>query len=217
MRPSLCLEAYSKDLSTHSLSPLLLAQATRGLSESITEYAETSNETFPFVTIDIFETLARHVREQSGIESLVYSPIVRDRDRSSWEDYSVRHQQWIQDSIHQYQPSPELVSSEAVTYGKMDRIFPSIFTLPKEGQKRVPAVTESSYAPYWHVSPFPSTTYFVNSDQLQTPYFDRTVFRAASVARGKMANDCEQSRSVIKTSLTVAFLCLLRGRLHAKG
>ncbi|GKY99151.1 hypothetical protein MPSEU_000870600 [Mayamaea pseudoterrestris] len=163
-----------------------LHQATRGLSESITEYAEAANETFPFVTIHIFETIGRHAREQSGIESLVYSPLVRDRNRQAWEKYSVSHQEWIQRSIDHYEPSPELVSSGQVEYGDMAPIYPHIFTLQEgatERKQQSPAATSNSYAPYWHVSPFPSTTYFINSDQLQTPYFDIAVFNAASIAR----------------------------------
>ncbi|GKY99150.1 hypothetical protein MPSEU_000870500 [Mayamaea pseudoterrestris] len=168
-----------KDSSTFYVKNLHLA--TRGLAESITEYAEVKNQTFPFVSIDIFETLARHTREQSGIESLVYSPIVRDRDRVSWESYSVDAQQWIQQSIEQYQASPGLVSSKDVTYGAMDPIYPQIFAV--NGGERSPAETASSYTPYWHVSPLPSTTYFINSNQLETLYFDKNVFNAATIAR----------------------------------
>jgi hypothetical protein len=115
----------------------------------------------------------------------VYSPIVFDRDRPHWESYSVAQQGWIQQSIKQYEPSPGLVSSKDVTYGKMDPIFPHIFAPTSQGLARTPAQATSSYAPYWHVSPFPSTTYFINSDQLQTTYFDQSVFNAATIARGK--------------------------------
>ena len=180
-------------------------QATRGLAESITTYAEANNETFPFVTVDIFETLARHSREQSGIESLVYSPIVRDRDRAAWEQYSVDKQGWIQQSIRQFHPSPELVSSEEVTYNDMAPIFPKIYTLSVDSVERTPAESASSYSPYWHVSPFPSTTYFVNSDQLQTPYFDISVFNAATIARGKLKRR-SQLAPVLPQTLMCRFL-----------
>jgi hypothetical protein len=147
-------------------------------------YAAVSNQTFPFVSVDMFETLGRHAREQSGIESLVYSPIVRDRDRAAWQNYSVTHQGWVNQSIAQYLPSAGLVSSKAVTYKNMEPIFPDVYTF-SGSEQRVPAVSSSSYAPYWHVSPFPSSTFFINSDQLKTKSFDRSVFNAASIARGK--------------------------------
>jgi hypothetical protein len=153
--------------------------------ETITAYAALNNESFPFVTIDIFETIGRHAREQSGIESLVYSPIVRNDLREAWENYSVTHQGWIEQSIAQYKPSPELVSSQTVQYEPMDPIIPYIYTWTT-GETRSPASDSFSYAPYWHVSPFPSTTFFINANQMETRFFDRSVFSAASIARGEL-------------------------------
>lgn len=170
-----------RDSSTFYVRNLL--QATRNLAETITAYSLLNNETFPLVTIDIFETVARHAREQSGIESIVYSPLVRDADRQAWENYSVANQGWIQQSIQQYEPSPELVSSQEVTYGEMDPIFPSIYSWTT-GTTRSVSATDLSYAPYWHVSPFPSTTFFINANQMETRFFDRAVFSAVSIARG---------------------------------
>ena len=152
--------------------------------ETITAYAALNNQTFPLVTIDIFETIGRHAREQSGIESLVYSPIVRDDMRQAWENYSVANQAWIQQSIEQFKPSPNLVSSEPVEYGEMDPIFPQIYTWTS-GDTRSPSAESFSYAPYWHVSPLPSTTFFINANQMETRFFDRSVFSAVSIARGE--------------------------------
>ncbi|GKY99152.1 hypothetical protein MPSEU_000870700 [Mayamaea pseudoterrestris] len=159
-----------------------LHQASRNLVETITAYALLNNESFPFVTIDVFETIARHAREQSGMESLVYSPIVRDNDRQAWETYSVNHQGWIDQSMEQFKPSPSLVSSEVVEYDIMDPIFPSIYTWTT-GDTRSPSAQMFSYAPYWHVSPLPSTTFFINANQMEQRFFDSSVFNAASIAR----------------------------------
>lgn len=132
----------------------------------------------------MFETIGRHAREQSGMELLVYSPLVRSDMRQAWENYSVANQGWVQESIRQFQPSPELVSSEPVEYGEMDSIFPSIYSWTT-GDTRSPSAESMSYAPYWHVSPFPSTTFFINANQMETRFFDRSVFNAASIARGE--------------------------------
>lgn len=174
--------AAVRDSSTFYVRNLL--QASRNLVETITAYAALQNETFPFVTIDIFETLGRHAREQSGIESLVYSPIVRDEVRETWENYSVAHQGWIQQSIEQFQPSPNLVSSEPVQYESMDSICPFIYSWTT-GDTRSPSADSISYAPYWHVSPFPSTSFFINANQFETRFFDKSVFSAVSIARGE--------------------------------
>lgn len=147
-----------------------------------------NNETFPLVTIDSFETLARHAREQSGMESIVYSPLVRDADRKAWENYSMVNQGWIQQSIQQYEPSVDLVSSKDVTYGNMKPIFPNIYSWTT-GTTRVPSAADISYAPYWHVSPFPSTSFSINANQLETELFDRSVFSAVSIARGMLLDE----------------------------
>jgi hypothetical protein len=161
-----------------------LHQASRNLVETMTAYAALNNETFPFVTIDIFETIGRHAREQSGMESLVYSPIVRDDMRVEWQKYSVAHQGWIEQSIQQFQPSPMLVSSEPVHYNKMAHICPYIYAWTT-GNTRSRSQDSFSYAPYWHVSPFPSTSFFINANQMETRSFDKSIFDAASIARGK--------------------------------
>jgi len=76
-----------------------LFQAHRDLSESITAHAISSNETWPFVTMPLFEVHGVHARTQSLIEWVVFCPLVRDADRAKWEqEYSVQHQQQVLDS-----------------------------------------------------------------------------------------------------------------------
>lgn len=53
---------------------------------------------WPFVTYDMFEVGANHLRRQSRVEGIVMTPIIEARLREQWVEYSVANQGWIQDS-----------------------------------------------------------------------------------------------------------------------
>jgi hypothetical protein len=59
------------------------------------------NETWPFVTTHDFEVKGAHARLDSMTELVLFAPIVTDKDRVRWEQYSVDHQDWLMKSKEQ--------------------------------------------------------------------------------------------------------------------
>jgi hypothetical protein len=57
-----------------------------------------TNSTWPHVTVPDFEAWAFHMRQESTADVVGLSPFVTNADRVSWEEYSVAHQGWIEES-----------------------------------------------------------------------------------------------------------------------
>ena len=73
-------------------------QAFRTCSEAVTSAAVFTNSTFPFVTVPNFEVVGAATRTQSGIELLLWLPIVEDNELEEWLKYSADNQGWIGES-----------------------------------------------------------------------------------------------------------------------
>jgi hypothetical protein len=67
-------------------------------ADTVTSEAMMKNESWPFVTSDQFEVKAAHARLDSLTEVIMMSPLVKDTERSQWEEYSVYHKEWIKES-----------------------------------------------------------------------------------------------------------------------
>jgi hypothetical protein len=69
------------------------------MSTSITSYALTSNESFPFVTVPHFEVLGSDLRVQSDAFILHYMPLVNDSIRQDWEKYALENRHQIDEAF----------------------------------------------------------------------------------------------------------------------
>jgi hypothetical protein len=72
--------------------------AFKGMGETFTASALSSNSTFPFVTPEMVEVEGHHVRAQSGVEMIMYAPYVSGDQKEKWETYSVNNQKWLKES-----------------------------------------------------------------------------------------------------------------------
>ena len=102
------------------------------LAEEVTAHAQMTNQSFPFVTVPLFEVNGRHAREQSGLESLAFCPCIdNDQDLADWGLYSVRNKGWLELSrteVINHLPT----NSSPPTYDQVDPM-PFVFQIQPEG------------------------------------------------------------------------------------
>lgn len=70
--------------------------AVSSLSTTITSIARSTNQHFPFVTIDDFELLASHTRVSAKTVAVHWTPILKtESKRKQWEAYALQHRSHI--------------------------------------------------------------------------------------------------------------------------
>ena len=70
------------------------------MSLSTTSLALDKGLRFPLVTVPDFEIVASNARELSDTDLLAMCPLIKGIDeRKAWEDYSVREQGWLRESL----------------------------------------------------------------------------------------------------------------------
>jgi hypothetical protein len=141
--------AISHSWTTHLEQQLMALQA---LGVSMTSYAAVANasssSSWPLVTIPDFEQRVGPLA--SLVERVMVLPLISDHSiRSSWEDYALVHQDWIQESL--------ATASTSTSTTDPDMIFETIFTLEREedGVTTSRVVEDSSppFLPVWQSSP----------------------------------------------------------------
>jgi hypothetical protein len=144
--------------------------ALRSLSETITGAAWATNSTFPFVTPPIFEVHAFHARVKSGVEAILYNPLILSQDDvPAWNNYSVENQGWIEESR-------AIVKSGAAENGTIflnGTVVPFIWTTESfEALNPVPVEGDGPFFPIWMMSPPPLRPEFVNlNSKTDTDYY----------------------------------------------
>jgi len=168
--------------------------AVRDLSESITLKSTRDNATFPYVTVDYFESRARHAREQSGFDSLFWMPLVEEYQVPEWLEYSqINAVQWIRDSrdialateqAHITKDSGLVLNGEA-NENYRDTPVPAVIYNATEyvetGVHRQ-VTYQGPYLPKWQLSPPPLTMDPVNVEFMMHEYM-KDAYQAVSVAR----------------------------------
>ncbi|GKY99162.1 hypothetical protein MPSEU_000871700 [Mayamaea pseudoterrestris] len=174
-----------------------LHHATRDLAQTITVSSLVRNQTFPFVSVGLFETLARHSLQQSAMEALLYSPLVSDGQRAEWEQYSVAHQDWIAASQSQYMQVSSTGNGATGTLQSDSNVYTEAGSVPiapyiwsatttnGSATLRVPEPADSGpYLPTWMVSPLPTSgNFFVNANRFNAPMLHEQYYFTAGVAR----------------------------------
>lgn len=69
------------------------------LSTAVTSSAIARRDSWPNVTIRHFDVRAREAEALTGVELIVFSPIVTDSNRAGWEEYAWTHQNWIEEDL----------------------------------------------------------------------------------------------------------------------
>jgi hypothetical protein len=107
----------------------------------------------------MFEVYGESARIQSGIETLMYLPLVSKDDIFLWEEYSVANQGWMEESRTIILGGDEgtLQASDYLD----ESISPVLFDVPGER-----ASGDGPFAPIWQLSPPPFSAAFVNVSYL---------------------------------------------------
>lgn len=128
-----------------------MQQAFRGLAQTLTATSLLRQWEWPWVTMPMWEVHGKHLRQQSGVEMVGFSPIITAEQRAEWLAYSQTHQGWIdearvisgnggEEGYVQGSVSPELYNE----FGVMP-IFPMHY-------------------PIWQLTPPPFDPAFINYD-----------------------------------------------------
>lgn len=70
------------------------------LSASVTTKALLTRDAHPNFTLPFFEVTAGYSVGFGGFLAVAYAPLVKATDRAGWEEYSVREQAWIDESLY---------------------------------------------------------------------------------------------------------------------
>lgn len=148
-------------------------EAVDALSVAITSYAKQSNRTFPYVTVPDFELRGANTRILSGTFLLSYSPIVQDKDRSSWEEYvgevgDRQHEEALATFLFQSSEQDARLTSNRTL--QEDTISSNItFFDPEVGFVPKP-LGSGPFLPAWQVSPPQRFKYGTNVDLFSHPF-----------------------------------------------
>jgi hypothetical protein len=95
-RPRSQLAGFARDIKEsvkyNSLGVLAQIEA---LSTEITSYALNSNSTWPFVTLPDFNLRVANKNRAGNAEMVIFSPIVKMKQKTAWEAYAISYQGWI--------------------------------------------------------------------------------------------------------------------------
>jgi hypothetical protein len=69
------------------------------LTATIVSTAHYTNQSWPFVTIPGFAIHAAKVRATSDGIGIFFQPVVQPSERIQWEEYSMKHQGWVHETI----------------------------------------------------------------------------------------------------------------------
>jgi hypothetical protein len=136
------------------------------LSAAVTSAALMTGSVFPNVTLPHFEITGGFVDGMGGIMAAAFAPLVKEEERSEWEEYAVLNQGWLTESarlkkvhpdysdalhgtIQDHEHGRRLQSSEAPPASIATRIFrwESGIQVPE------PDRPGQDLAPLWQVSP----------------------------------------------------------------
>ncbi len=68
------------------------------LSAAVTSAAVMTGSVFPNVTLPHFEVTGGYADGLGGIMAAAFAPLVKDEERSEWEEYAVLNQGWLAES-----------------------------------------------------------------------------------------------------------------------
>jgi Adenylate and Guanylate cyclase catalytic domain len=144
------------------------------MAVQISAHAHANGEEFPFVTIEDFEAIGQSIRSQSGVEALIFAPIVYSSKMPQYEEYVAQNDHWVEESRFvalQAAANNGLLSDESSAYSNSTTLIPVVYD---SSTVDVYGVSISSaadggigpYAPIWQVSPPPFNKDTINNNML---------------------------------------------------
>lgn len=123
----------------------------------VTKAATENNEKFPFVTVELFEVIGSQARRMSGVDELMWSPMVDIEEYAAWTNYSTEHIGWLNESIALYLAE----NGNNLTLDNYD-LSDTDYAISSP----IPGLPTSAgpWAPIWQISPPPVASYIINFD-----------------------------------------------------
>src|SRR3569832_756946 len=126
----------------------------QSLSTAVTSISLYNNFSRPNVTVPYFDRRAREMQDLTGVDTVIFAPIVRRPDTSGWEKYAWENQDWIEQSIQ--------LNGADISPG----------TIPRNMYKYGDDQNSSDLSvPIWQISPIPRNASFINLDLYSIPDF----------------------------------------------
>lgn len=162
-----------------------------GLALDLSSYARGTNATWPLVTLPDFDMRGGSTRSLADALSIMLLPVVTEETRTSWEEYSVNHQDWIpQEAMHVAKEAmdvdvtkdPEQVAMVARRQQEMGQQK----GIPREIFNANGIVSgPGPFLPLWQMSPvLPGMTWMFNMDMLSITAYAGGL---SAVLEGKVA------------------------------
>jgi hypothetical protein len=135
---------------------------------------------FPFITVPMFEVSAHQMRERSGLEIVVFSPLVEKAQTQQWIQFSqAKFQEWYGESIeyHAYSAVDERGNLRVNSYDTNATVPGALWYFTGGSLMNAYPVDQGDgpFLPAWLTSPPPFSPRLMNLDTLQIPYIHRMV------------------------------------------
>jgi hypothetical protein len=131
------------------------------VSVQVTKAAMEKNESFPFVSVDLYEIIGSQARKMSGVDQIIWGPVVDADQYDAWTIYSAENIGWYKASVELYMAEPEEDEEDDRRLEEYDFSDTNYeISSPAEGQD----VGPGPWAPIWQVSPPPPSSSAINLD-----------------------------------------------------
>ena len=85
------LSALSESITAAAAAPT----SNNNTSNTTSTSSSSSSSSFPFVTVNAFELIGQYARELSGLELVLFAPLVQPDQLEAWHDYAWTNQDWM--------------------------------------------------------------------------------------------------------------------------
>lgn len=141
----------------------------------VTSIAKYNNFPWPNMSVPHFARRSLEAQKLTGIEILLFAPIVPSSQKESWESFAWANQDWIELDLSLMDdppPNPGNISRRIYPYhgvGLMDEIK----VQDKDGHRD--SVSHDIYVPAWQLGPVPRNASIINLDLYSHPSFHNTI------------------------------------------
>jgi hypothetical protein len=175
-----------------------IASQVKSLGTTLTSVALTKEMTWPNVSMPHFDLHAREAEELTGIELLVFSPIVPYEEKDGWEEYAWENQGWIQEDL-------DLLGAQGVDPGNISRHIHSYNEREQTGhntdkESHLEGQDLEAYVPVWQLGPVPSNASIINLDLNSHPSFRQTILDVVDSSH-EMLSDIVNLNFLLENSL----------------
>jgi hypothetical protein len=138
------------------------------MADTISAVGQSDNRSFPLVRIPLYELTASHVRELSHVENIVWSPMVKPRQRQEWSSFVEAEE------LDSYEESKQLVQDDALALRDYD-MNSTMRTMVWRGNRNIQGKFQEASRkqvtfPIAQCSPPPYSPTFFNYDMLSESY-----------------------------------------------